>query len=145
MFHKGSRKRGSPKAKQLPRSPFGITANLSRSTSNMVPEAYPAKFYVDCLKYTKRENKNELLTMMSKRVFVPLQWLHYYRKFKYMQGVNARRALLLMIQIGTIHALMRGKYYFVLPDASIPGIEDQLDEDQQDEEGIEVWIMYLII
>jgi hypothetical protein len=42
-----------------------------------------------------------------------------------MQGVNARRALLKIVQIGTIHALLRGKYYYIPPSTNIPGCEDE--------------------
>ncbi|KAL0485086.1 hypothetical protein AKO1_011855 [Acrasis kona] len=144
MFHRSTRKKSTPhKAKSIigpmPRTVLGVGQSLSRSTSTLIPEPYPDEMYLNCLKSTKKGTE-QVINTMSKRVFVPLQWLHFYKRHKFREGANARRALLGLIQTETAHALVRGRYYYVDESTVIPGIEEfdqQDDDDNVDEQDDE--------
>jgi uncharacterized protein (TIGR02452 family) len=109
----------SKKTKVLPRPPFGISSTSLQNASgnSKTTEPYPNILYQDCNKYTKRENSDLIVSMMSKHVFVPSQWLHYFDLYKH--DANGKRALMKIAQISTIHALVRGRYLYVPPTTSL--------------------------
>jgi uncharacterized protein (TIGR02452 family) len=127
--------RDKNKSKVLPRPPFGISStalqNVSGDSKTTVP--YPNIVYQNCQQYTKRQNKDIIVSMMSKHVFVPQQWIHYYRL--YLRDANGKRALLKIVQIGTIHALVRGRYHYVPPNTTLKldGNEEVITETEQTE------------
>jgi len=142
MFHRSTRKKSTPhKAKSIigpkPRTVLGISQSVSRSTSTLVPEPYPDQMYLNCLKATKKDTE-QVINTMSKKVFVPLQWLHFYRRHKYREGSNARRALLSLVQTGTLHSLVRGRYYYAHKTTVIPGTENEEFGDEQDQEDDDI-------
>jgi len=89
---------GNKKGESGPKPPFGI-----RHASNKVPTEAPGDdLFNNCLQEKTQHSIVEYL-------FQPEQFQVYWEKSK--RQPDRLRALRVMVQIGTIHACLKGKYY----------------------------------
>lgn len=84
--------------KQQTNPPFGIRTAVKKKPTSIPP---------DTLYQTKLSEKSQFEILNY--VFCPKQFLKFWKRFE--KNVEQKRAMRIMIQIGTIDALLRGKYF----------------------------------
>ncbi|KAL9654602.1 hypothetical protein ABK040_006664 [Willaertia magna] len=99
----------------LPKPPLGVSLLTARTSGNKPPKEYlPHDIYEKVLALS-RNKENPLIPALSKYIFNPNDWKYYYWEYKWKEISNTRRALRKMVQIGTLMALLRGRYYIEKP------------------------------
>ena len=93
-------------------APLGIQLGARTSNNKPPKQNIPAETYEKILKYWRtKENTTDLSGILTKYLFNPNDWKHYYYEHQWKEYSNVRRALRKTVQMGTLQALLRGKYF----------------------------------